>query len=61
MNLSGRAMDSAVCVMPSSLPSGGAVSPMPAPHRATCYLQLWPSCVADYVAALIGPLGRGLW
>jgi hypothetical protein len=58
MNLSGRAMESAVCVMPSSLPSGGAVSPMPAPHRATCYLQLWASCVADYVAALIGPPRR---
>jgi hypothetical protein len=37
---SGRAMEIAVCVMPSSLPPGGAVSPMPAPHRATCYLQL---------------------
>jgi hypothetical protein len=37
---SGRAMESAVCVMPSSLPSGGASSPMPAPNRATCYLQL---------------------
>lgn len=33
----GWAIDEAV-VMLSSLPSCGAMSPMPAPHRATCYL-----------------------
>ena len=42
---SGRAMERAVCVMPSSLPPGVASSPMPAPHRTTCYLQL-PTGVA---------------
>jgi hypothetical protein len=37
---SGPAIEGAVCVMSSSLPGGGASSPMPAPNRATCYLQL---------------------
>jgi hypothetical protein len=37
---SGPAIEGAVCVvMSSSLPGGGASSPMPAPNRATCYLQ----------------------
>jgi hypothetical protein len=63
---SGPAMESGVCLMPSSLPRGGASSPMPAPNRATCYLQLslLPATLGQYPlhlsSRLPGCAARGL-